>query len=201
MSRSPADNIIDLYQRNAKAWDDARSRSLLEKTWLDRFVALLPPAGTALDIGCGAGMPITGYLISQGLVVTGVDSAPAMVERCVARYPGADFHVTDMRRLSLGRRFNGLVAWDSFFHLTVEDQRRMFPIFAAHAAPRAALLFTSGPSHGEAIGTLEGEPLYHASLDPGEYTGLLTSHGFDVILTIAEDAACGGHTVWLAQKA
>lgn len=200
MNRSLAENIIDLYQRNAKAWDDARSGSLLEKTWLDRFVALLPPTGTVLDIGCGAGMPIAGYLISQGLVVTGVDSAPAMIERCVARYPGADFHVADMRRLSLGRHFNGLVAWDSFFHLTADDQRRMFPIFAAHAAPRAALLFTSGPSHGEAIGTFEGEPLYHASLDPGEYSGLLTSHGFDVIWTIAEDAACGGHTVWLAQK-
>jgi hypothetical protein len=66
MSKSPAGNIIDLYQRNAKAWDDARGRSLLEKSWLDRFIALLPSSGSVVDIGCGAGVPITGYLLSRG---------------------------------------------------------------------------------------------------------------------------------------
>ena len=75
----------------------------------------------------------------------------------------------------------------------------MFPIFRAHAAPRAALMFTSGPAHGEAIGQLEGEPLYHASLDPTEYMQLLDSHRFDVVATVPEDQSCGGRTVWLAQ--
>lgn len=37
----------------------------------------------------------------------------------------------------------------------------MFPVFAAHAAPGAVLMFTSGPTAGEAIGEWEGEPLYH----------------------------------------
>jgi hypothetical protein len=60
-------------------------------------------------------------------------------------------------------------------------------------------MFTSGPSHGEAIGTLEGEPLYHASLDPAEYRELLDTHGFDVVRHVAEDPECGGHTVWLAR--
>ncbi len=75
----------------------------------------------------------------------------------------------------------------------------MFPIFRAHAAPRAALMFTSGTAHGEAIGRLEGEPLYHASLDAAEYRQLLDSQGFNVVATVAEDQTCGGRTVWLAQ--
>ena len=41
----------------------------------------------------------------------------------------------------------------------------MFPIFRDHAAAGCALMFTSGPSAGEAIGSYQGEPLYHASLD------------------------------------
>jgi SAM-dependent methyltransferase len=200
MSKSPAGNIIDLYQRNAKAWDDARGRSLLEKSWLDRFIALLPPSGSVVDIGCGAGVPITGYLLSRGLAVTGVDSASAMIERCIARFPSAEFLVADMRTLALHRRFDGLIAWDSFFHLTAEDQRGMFPVFAAHAAESAALLFTSGPERGEAIGTFEGEPLYHASLAPAEYRSLLSAAGFGVVETVSEDPTCGGHTVWLARK-
>ncbi len=79
-----------------------------------------------------------------------------------------------------------------------DDQRRMFARFAAHAAPGAALLFTSGPAVGEAIGTFEGEPLYHASLDRDEYRRLLDANGFDVAAFLADDAECGGHTVWLA---
>ncbi|MDO9382126.1 MAG: class I SAM-dependent methyltransferase [Hyphomicrobiaceae bacterium] len=200
MSKVYASNIIDLYQRNAKAWDDCRGRSLFEKSWLDRFGALLPRSASVIDIGCGAGEPITGYLISRGFAVTGVDSAPAMIERCVARFPSAEFYVADMRALALQRRFGGLIAWDSFFHLTADDQRAMFPIFAAHAVEGAALLFTSGPQHGEAIGTFAGEPLYHASLDPTEYRALLDAAGFDVVEAASEDPRCGGHTVWLARK-
>jgi hypothetical protein len=37
-----SERIIDLYRRHAYAWDRARGRSLFEKTWLDRFLALLP---------------------------------------------------------------------------------------------------------------------------------------------------------------
>lgn len=104
-----------------------------------------------------------------------------------------------MRTLSMGRVFDGLLAWNSFFHLAHADQRRMFPIFRKHAAPRAALMFTAGPSHGEAIGVLEGEPLYHASLDGSEYRALLDEQGFDVVAHAAEDPQCGHHTIWLAQ--
>ena len=105
-----------------------------------------------------------------------------------------------MRTLSLGRTFNGILAWDSLFHLCHDDQRQMFPIFRAHAAPRAALMFTSGPGYGEVIGTFENEALYHASLDGAEYRALLDENGFAIVAYIVEDPACGCHTVWLAQR-
>lgn len=105
-----------------------------------------------------------------------------------------------MRSLSLGATFDGLLAWDSFFHLRHEDQRRMFPIFRAHASPQAALMFTAGPGHGVAMGTFESEPLYHASLDPDEYRALLDENGFVVVANVVEDDACGRHTIWLAQR-
>lgn len=200
MAHESADRIVDLYQRHARAWDETRGRSLFEKSWLDRFVDLLPPCGTVLDAGCGGGEPIAAYLISRDLRLTGIDSSPELIALCRARFPQLTFHVADMRTLALPQRFGGIVAWDSFFHLTPGDQRRMIPVFAAHAAPGAALLFTSGPRHGEAIGTFEGEALYHASLDPGEYRAVLDANGFDVVETAPEDASCGGHTVWLARR-
>jgi hypothetical protein len=91
------------------------------------------------------------------------------------------------------------MAWDSFFHLGFDDQRRMFPLFRRHASPGAALLFTSGPAYGEALGSFGGEVLYHASLDAAEYRALLDANGFDVVDHRIEDPDCGGHTVWLAR--
>ncbi len=115
-------------------------------------------------------------------------------------FPDRHWIVADMRNLALGRRFDGIMAWDSFFHLNFDDQRRMFAVFRAHAAPGAGLLFTSGPRHGEAIGELHGEPLYHASLAPDEYRSLLAANEFDLVEFIPEDPNCGGHTVWLARR-
>jgi 2-polyprenyl-3-methyl-5-hydroxy-6-metoxy-1,4-benzoquinol methylase len=196
-----ADQIVSLYERHASAYDKARGRSLFERSWLDRFLALVPAGGAVLDIGCGMGEPIARYLMEKGCAVTGVDSSARLIDLCTSRYPQQTWHVADMRMLALGTRFDGLLAWDSFFHLTPDDQRGMFRIFADHAAPRAALMFTSGPSQGVAIGTFEGEPLYHASLDPDAYRDLLTQNGFTVVSHVADDPACGGHTVWLARRA
>ena len=46
-----------------------------------------------------------------------------------------------------------LTRMGQFFPLCPEDQREMFPVFRKHAAPKAVLMFTSGPAYGEAIGT------------------------------------------------
>jgi SAM-dependent methyltransferase len=196
---SEAERIIGLYQRHAVAWDKQRGRDLFERPWLDRFLALLPPGASILDIGCGSAEPIARYFIERGYEVTGADSSAALIGICKSRFPKLDWLVADMRDLSLNRHFGGILAWDSFFHLCPEDQRVMFPIFRSHAAPKASLMFTSGPSHGEAIGTYEGEPLYHGSLDGEEYRSLLDQNGFDVLSHVVADPACGRHTVWLAQ--
>ena len=89
-----------------------------------------------------------------------------------------------MRSLALAKRFDAIVAWDSFFHLCADDQRAMFPVFAKHIAPRGLLLFTSGPSAGIAVGEIYGHELFHASLDAEEYERLRRKE-----LGIAPDAS------------
>jgi hypothetical protein len=106
----------------------------------------------------------------------------------------------DMRRLALDRRFAGLLAWDSLFHLSPDDQRPIFARLQAHAAPGAALMFTSGNEEGCSIGRLEGDPLYHGSLDADEYRALLDAAGFDVVAHAATDPSCGHRTIWLARQ-
>lgn len=195
-----ADHIVGLYQRHAAAFDRLRDKTLFERDWIDRFAGSLPPGAAVLDIGCGSGEPIAAGLIGRGFALTGIDSSTAMIDLCRERFPSAEWHVGDMRGMELGRRFHGLLAWHSFFHLTGDGQRAMFPRFAAHALPDALLMFTSGPEEGVAVGTFEGEPLYHASLSPEEYRALLEENGFAVIDHVANDPNCGGATVWMARR-
>jgi len=197
-----SDRIVSLYEDNAEAWDRMRGRDLHERPWLDRFLMRIPPGGTILDIGCGMGEPIAHYLIERGFRVTGVDSSPSLIAMCRSRFPAQQWLVADVRELALGRRFDGLIAWHSaFFHLTPEDQRPLFARLSGHARPGAALMFTSGPYHGEEIGEWQGEPLYHGSLGPDEYRLLLEASGFGDVVHAARDPECGSATVWLASLA
>lgn len=194
-------NIPALYERHAAAFDAQRGRSLFEAAWLTRFTTGLAPGAALLDLGCGMGEPIAAHLIGLGFRVTGVDTSASLLGMARARFPAEEWRLGDMRGLDLGRRFAGILAWDSLFHLTHDEQRGMFPIFARHAAEGAALLFTSGPAEGTAMGVFEGEALYHASLGPAEYRALLAREGFTVEAHAVEDPDCGGHTIWLARRA
>jgi cyclopropane fatty-acyl-phospholipid synthase-like methyltransferase len=151
-----------------------------------------------LDIGCGSGVPIARELIQRGFSVMGVDGAPEMLSLFRRDVPDGLAVLADMRELALEKGFAGILAWDSFFHLSPADQRAMFSRFRDHAAPDAVLMFTSGPTEGSAIGEFEGEPLYPGSLCADEYETLLGVAGFRVVDHVADDPSCGFRTVWLA---
>ena len=188
-----------IYEAVAKEFDRDRSRTLMEGFYLREVRARLHDGAEILDLGCGTAEPIARFFIDAGCRVTGIDAAPAMLALCCERFPEMAWMECDMRKLDIDRRFDAIIAWDSFFHLCADDQRTMFPVFQRHIAPQGLLLFTSGAKAGTAIGDLYGQPLFHASLATEEYEQLLNSHGFEVLLHRVEDPECGRHTVWLAQ--
>jgi SAM-dependent methyltransferase len=197
-----AKQIVAHYERHALSWDaDRRAANWIDKPFIEQFLTLLPQRATVLDLGCGGGSPVALHLVSRGFHVTGVDSSPTLISLCRSRMPDQEWIVADMRSLALGRQFGGILAWDSFFHLRHDDQRKMFLIFAAHAARGALLMFNAGLSHGEAVGSYRGALLYHASLDPSEYKTLLAEFGFDLIEHSINDPAKGGRIFWLARAA
>lgn len=189
-----------VYEALAREFDRDRNKSLMERFYLDRVLSHLADGASVLDLGCGSAEPVAKFFIDNGCRVTGVDAAAAMLAICRERYPTHTWIENDMRTLDLRRRFDAVIAWDSFFHLPANDQRAMFPVFAQHAAAGAPLLFTSGPQAGVAMGAIHGHALYHASLDSAEYETLLAANGFKVLLHRIEDPDCGKHTVWLALR-
>lgn len=196
----PYNETRTLYREVAAAFDRHRSRALFERKWLDKVSARCRPHPHILYLGCGAGEPVARYLIEQGARITGVDFAPEMLAIARERFPEQTWISSDIRRYRPGRTFDAVVMWSVLFHLTPDDQRAMFPRFAAMLAPGAPLLIQTGIEAGEATGTVEGRPVYHATLDADEYRALLAANGFGEIEYAPEDAEAGGFTLWLATR-
>ena len=190
----------DIYVRHAEGYDARRSRAFFEARWLRRFASHLPDKGCVLDLGCGTGDPITGWLIGEGFAVTGTDFAEPMLEIARNRWPDENWLLSDMRDLALGRQFDGVIGWDSFFHLTPEEQRTCLPRLAEHLKPGGVLMITVGPGEGEVSGTVEGESVYHASLSAAEYAALLEATGLRLTAYLAEDPDCDYHSILMAKK-
>lgn len=127
-----------VYERQAARFDAERPKGLHERSWLARFADLLPPGGTILDLGCGAGDPFHAWFRAQGFRVTGIDFAAAMIEIARERFPEGDWRVADMRTLDLADRFDGILGWNSFFHLTQDEQRTTLPKLVLGISDRAA---------------------------------------------------------------
>lgn len=198
-----ADDVIPTYDREGEAWAAIRDRRLVERPWLDRALAIAPHGRgrrRVLDLGCGAGRPIAEYLIDRGCSVTGVDASRPMIELFARVVPRAVALHADMRTLRLSQDFDLVLAWDSFFHLSPDDQRRTIPVMSDHLAPGGVLLITTGPRAGEAIGRIGESDLYHASLDPEEYRGLFAGCGLEELGFWPEEPLCGGRSIWMARK-
>jgi SAM-dependent methyltransferase len=191
----------EVYERSAEIFDTLRDKSLFERGWLDRFLSLLPEHPAILDLGCGSAEPIAAYLIRCKARVTGLDASSAMIHLARTRYPKGDWRVADMRALDLTERFDGILGWDSFFHLTGDEQRALLPRMAGHLRPGGLLMLTVGPGDGEVGGHVGDDPVYHASLSIDEYGLLLDRAGMALLDFVAEDPGCHGRSVLLAQRA
>ena len=192
---------LSVYQRNARRFASERPKTLVEQPWLDRFLKLVPKHGNILDLGCGTGDPIGSYFVKKGHRVVGLDASSNMIEMAREINPHGDWRHGDMRHLDLSERYHGIIGWNSFFHLTRDEQRKALPKIARHLHPEGALLLTVGPNEGEVAGCVGDDPIYHASLSPNEYGDILASHGIRIRQFAPEDPDCHGMTILLAQKA
>lgn len=190
----------DVYERNAARFDRERPKRLHERKWLDAFTDGLAEGAAILDLGCGAGDPIAGHLIGRGFRVTGVDASAAMVGIARQRWPDGDWRIEDMRRLTLTGPFDGVLGWNSVFHLTKTEQRRLLPTLAALLAPGGRLMLTVGPRDSEEVGRVGDDAIYHASLAPEEYASILDSSHVRLLAFVPEDPDCDFQTVLLAER-
>ncbi|WP_346960948.1 class I SAM-dependent methyltransferase [uncultured Arthrobacter sp.] len=113
--RSAYDALAETY---AAALPDTSFESPLDVAMIDEFSALLrcAPGRKVIDAGCGAGR-MSALLSGAGLVVTGVDLSPVMVQTARRLHPGLMFDVGELADLPADDgAADGILAWYSIIH-------------------------------------------------------------------------------------
>lgn len=100
---------FDAPRRNSNVFDSWRAEIV------DRFLELLDPGASILELGAGAGQGAV-YVAAKGFSVTAMDLSPANVELATAR--GIDAHVGDFTdpEFFMGE-FDGIFAMNSLLHV------------------------------------------------------------------------------------
>jgi len=182
------------YDRIASDWDAARTSFRPgEETLFEAFVPLLPAGAKVLDLGCGTGRPNAAYLTKAGLSVHGVDASQALLDCAKTHAPSASYELADLRRYVIPADLDGVVAWDSLFHLRREEQSDIFERLAAVLPTGAPFLFTSGGSDQGAFSDTMWEVTFDYDAHPPEHLpDELRQAGFEVLQSTLLEKPEGG---------
>ena len=131
--------LRDTYDRIAEDWHTDHTS---DDWWLDgtdAFIALLPPGGSVLDVGCGSGTKI-GYLIRHGLHVTGIDFSQKQIDLAKKDYPAATLTCMTMEDIDqLSETFDGVFAQASLLHIPKKNIGEMMKKMTGRLKPQGAL--------------------------------------------------------------
>lgn len=174
--------------------------------YVRRFLSLLPVtegkpnSSTILDIGCGTGIPLTRELVSAGAKVIGLDISTKMIEQAKNNVPGASFILGDILTTPLEAKFDGILAWDSLFHIPLRKQEQAIKKVVNLLKVNGVFLFTAGGGPGEVVGEMFGTEFYYSSLAGEIYENILKNHDCQVLINEIDDPSSHGHRVICCRK-
>jgi SAM-dependent methyltransferase len=166
------DTITHLWQReefNRNNGIEAHQRAI-------RFVE---NKGKALDVGCGCTGRFIDLLQNEGFSVEGVDISANMISLARQRHPEVQFHHQDICEWKIESRYDLITAWDSIWHIPLEQQKPVLTKLVNSLNTGGILIFSFGGTNepGEHRDDFMGPEVYYSSLGTSGFLTLLMSLG------------------------
>jgi SAM-dependent methyltransferase len=152
--------------------------------WLSILQQHLAPSTSVLDVGCGAGIPLTRAL-AEKFDVTGVDISTHQIELARHNVPIARFINGDIAALEFPPAvFDAVVASYSFIHLPRVEHESLFHKIAGWLKPGGLLLANFGIGNWEIDYEEDwlGVPMFWSSFDADGERAALASAGFELLI-------------------
>jgi SAM-dependent methyltransferase len=164
---------------------------------LEEWGRTFPSGGAALDLGCGAGVPVARWL-ARRFEVTGVDISERQVAHARRRVPSARFLKADMMELEFpSGSFDVVTAFWSIIHVPREEQPELVRRVHDWLRPGGAFLATWATAEWE--GEEEdwegwGAPMWWSHHDSARNLDMLRGAGFAIE---REETVDGDGETWL----
>ena len=169
------------------AWSDARP-SATRRRWLARALELIPPGADVLELGCGAGVPMTRAL-AAGRRVTGVDISARQIELARAAVPEATFVHADMTALDLApASFDAVVAFYSLTHVPRADLPALLASVRGWLRPGGVFLASMGAQDApdEVEEDWLGAPMFFSHHGAKKNRAMVRRAGFELEEAVVE---------------
>jgi SAM-dependent methyltransferase len=176
------DTVREGYQVIAETYHAGRlAREAVNGAWLDTLRPMLPATGKVVDLGCGAGVPITRYFAERGYDVQGFDLSPAMLEIARREVPQAKFTEARIEDLSFEPASLDIVT--SFFaiiHVHREHHAELFRRIFGWLKPGGIALMSLGAADNpnQFDENWNGAAMSWSHFDADTNLRLLTEGGF-----------------------
>ncbi len=165
------------YDRIARRWQENTPESY-GLSALERATRFVRTKGRALDVGCGSTGRFIRKMEAEGFIADGLDVSAEMVNLSRERNLQARFFVGDICDWILPASYDLITAWDSTFHLPLEEQEPVTRKLCAGLGPGGVLLFTfGGGDRGEISGSFWNEEFDYSTLGVAEFIRLLSECG------------------------
>lgn len=148
--RDKAEKLYDLY--SPRYWVElGRYPNETHVEYLQKFLGRIPPRGTLLSAGCGAGR-YDGMLLEAGHSVVGIDQSAGMLARAREHFPEARYEKIGLQEMDFREEFDGVICIDALEHVCPEDWPGIVRGFEEALKPGGVLYFTvdRGGDHVEA---------------------------------------------------
>jgi SAM-dependent methyltransferase len=169
------------------AWSDARP-SAVRLRWLAKALERIPPGTDVIDLGCGAGVPMTRALAAERHV-TGVDISARQIELARAAVPEATFVQADMTALDLApESLDAVVAFYSLTHIPRADLPDLLAAVHGWLRPGGVLIASMGAqdSPDSVEGDWLGAPMFFSHHGAKKNRALVRRAGFELEEAVVE---------------
>jgi len=191
------DKVSEVY----KSDDDNDAKRI---SWCKRILKLRPNSKTALDIGCGCGIPVSKYFSEHGLHTVGIDISQRQIERAKKLAPQATFICDDYLRTN-HKQYDIITAFYSIIHIDRTLHKRVFEKLYIQLSDRGIAVLTVGHDKWEGYEDnwlgVEGAKMYWSHYAVDTYHEMLNTMNFNIILDdFIPEGNSGHNNLWIQKS-
>lgn len=152
------------YDKIASTWQASMQDSTYGLPLIGRAIRYCEHPKQALDVGCASGGRIINKLLEHSFEVKGIDVSANLLELAKVQHPEVHFELADITSWKSQENYDLIIAWDSIFHLPLEEQEPVLKKLCHYLNPQGVLVYTFGEGYGAIEGICQQERFTYSTL-------------------------------------